>query len=93
MDSAQISIVSKIVSGVTRGDKGSGPGARQGNNYKKNVKCVFAGFSLVAFRTVFRVVLVVEAQIKNGTSQLGSHFWRLSLGSSYTSAKAMCDRE
>ena len=39
------------------------------------------------------MVFVPEAQTKNGVAQLGSHFWRFSLGNSYTLAKAMCDRK
>ena len=36
------------------------------------------------------MVFVVEAQTKIEVGQLASHFWMVSLGNSYTLAKAMC---
>ena len=47
----------------------------------------------MAPRSVFRMVWGVEAQTKNGVVQLGSHFWIISLGNSYTLAKAMWARD
>ena len=54
---------------------------------------MFAGVALVAPRSVFRMVWGVEAQAKDGTSQLALHFWIISLGNSYTLAKAMFARD
>ena len=47
----------------------------------------------MAFRTVFRMVFVFEVQTKNETRKLPLHFWRLSLGNSYTLVKAVCARD
>ena len=42
---------------------------------------------------MFRMVFVVEAQTKIGKGKLAPHFWRLSLGNSYTLVKAMFARD
>ena len=69
-----------------------GPENQEKTNIEKNAKSVFAGFALVAPRTVFCMVFLPEAQTKNATRQLALHFWRLSLGNSYTLVKTMCAR-
>ena len=47
----------------------------------------------MAPRSVFRMVWGVEAQAKNEMAQLGLHFLIISLGNSFTLAKAMWARD
>ena len=47
----------------------------------------------MAARTVFHMVLVLEAGTKNETGQLALNFWRFSLGNSYTLVKPMYARD